>query len=516
MASQEIILKVVYGGDTTSGKGESKGKSPKDLLSSLALGIGGKAGMAAVAINQGLEIIKKVWHVLEGIYRQASESSKSLKAVNEIFGLAWKLAFKPLGDFLGMILKPLAVFLLKWVVGDLKEYQARKQFYKGLGELGESLSEKGGVSGVIGKMFEGLAGIGETGILPVEVGLFISALVGSLHDLGLFIKDALDPTYSAEDVVKDSIMIPLTSLYQDYKTTMENKSGEVETEITKFYDSEKSEIQKKEELIPTWVNDGLEKPMTSFFDTLKNSFPKAPLMSSGFTGDPNLDFIGGELNGKKFGNTLSEKFKSFDTGFVKIFDDFKSKQETFQSTVPSLIYKGTEKPNKTLFELIGFNTNNFKATVPSLIQKNEVIPTNSLFGNIKTNTDSFTKSIPNIAKTNVSNPITSLMKAIKNAIDSAKAKIRDIESSGSRGGLFNVNDAIITPKGDIIRTNSEDYLIATKHPESLGGGGGPSIQTMNVNISVQELNSDMQIRQLAQKVSESIQRQMSYRTAGGY
>ena len=51
------------------------------------------------------------------------------------------------------------------------------------------------------------------------------------------------------------------------------------------------------------------------------------------------------------------------------------------------------------------------------------------------------------------------------------------------GGLFNtggnffkgalsVNDAIISPDGNIITTHPDDYLIATKNPQSLGGGGG--------------------------------------------
>ncbi len=39
---------------------------------------------------------------------------------------------------------------------------------------------------------------------------------------------------------------------------------------------------------------------------------------------------------------------------------------------------------------------------------------------------------------------------------------------------------------------------------------GTTVQTMNVNISIQELNSDIQIERLAQKVSEAIGREISY------
>lgn len=44
------------------------------------------------------------------------------------------------------------------------------------------------------------------------------------------------------------------------------------------------------------------------------------------------------------------------------------------------------------------------------------------------------------------------------------------------GKVIGVNDAIISPKGDIITTHPDDYLIATKDPSSLGGG-------MNITIT---------------------------------
>jgi len=37
--------------------------------------------------------------------------------------------------------------------------------------------------------------------------------------------------------------------------------------------------------------------------------------------------------------------------------------------------------------------------------------------------------------------------------------------------IFGVDDAIISPNGDVITTHPDDYLIATKNPQSLGGGG---------------------------------------------
>jgi hypothetical protein len=48
------------------------------------------------------------------------------------------------------------------------------------------------------------------------------------------------------------------------------------------------------------------------------------------------------------------------------------------------------------------------------------------------------------------------------------------------GKVTGVNDAIISPKGDIITTHPDDYLIATKNPQSLTGGG----LTININTMV--------------------------------
>jgi hypothetical protein len=46
-----------------------------------------------------------------------------------------------------------------------------------------------------------------------------------------------------------------------------------------------------------------------------------------------------------------------------------------------------------------------------------------------------------------------------------------------------VNDAIITPKGDIISTHPDDWLIATKTPHDLVGGSAPVVTITIVNES---------------------------------
>lgn len=53
-----------------------------------------------------------------------------------------------------------------------------------------------------------------------------------------------------------------------------------------------------------------------------------------------------------------------------------------------------------------------------------------------------------------------------------------------------VNDAIITPRGDIVTTDPKDYLIATKTPKTLVGGGAPTI-----NFSVVDKSTGIKVTQ---------------------
>ena len=53
-----------------------------------------------------------------------------------------------------------------------------------------------------------------------------------------------------------------------------------------------------------------------------------------------------------------------------------------------------------------------------------------------------------------------------------------------------VHDAIITPRGDVVTTDPKDYLIATKTPRTLVGGGAPTI-----NFSVIDKSTGVKVTQ---------------------
>jgi hypothetical protein len=90
-----------------------------------------------------------------------------------------------------------------------------------------------------------------------------------------------------------------------------------------------------------------------------------------------------------------------------------------------------------------------------------------------------------------------LYKDYVNSINSILGGISSKASPVSKsigGSVKSVNDAIITPKGDIISTHPDDYLIATKNLSGLGGG-------TNINIVV---NGDVSGQDLIDKIKSAL------------
>ena len=94
---------------------------------------------------------------------------------------------------------------------------------------------------------------------------------------------------------------------------------------------------------------------------------------------------------------------------------------------------------------------------------------------------------------------------ILSSYDSPASTALDLLKSAR--SMFEIDDGIITKDGKVIKTNPNDDIFASKNGFK---GMGTSISEMNVNITIQELNSDIQIERLAEKVSEEINRQVNY------
>lgn len=98
---------------------------------------------------------------------------------------------------------------------------------------------------------------------------------------------------------------------------------------------------------------------------------------------------------------------------------------------------------------------------------------------------------------------------LKDLIQQAKADAIYYESNlshkkalttGRTVANYSVNDAIITPNGNVISTHPDDYLIATKTPGSLGKSAAPII---NLNIQ-NNTGSQVQIKQTRNEANGQI------------
>lgn len=97
----------------------------------------------------------------------------------------------------------------------------------------------------------------------------------------------------------------------------------------------------------------------------------------------------------------------------------------------------------------------------------------------------------------VEKAIQPVIDSIQKVIDMAKRAASAVSGIGGKAkgfvsgafdkakSLVGINDGVINPDGKIISTHPDDYLIATKDPSSLGGGGG-GVFNININTMIGE------------------------------
>ena len=84
-------------------------------------------------------------------------------------------------------------------------------------------------------------------------------------------------------------------------------------------------------------------------------------------------------------------------------------------------------------------------------------------------------------------------------------RLRGSREAGFTDLFTGVDDAVITPKGDVIKTNPKDFIMATQNPGELAGGGGNNI-TINLprGMMIDRNNASM----VADVLSEEIRRRL--------
>lgn len=426
------------------------------------------AGLATwEGIKKGMDFLVKASPLLQGTLR--------------IFGQSLKLLVKPVGDMIAMVLRPFALAMLRFAIPFYQMSMKRLQSTGGkvggviggiaggaaggvtAGAIGGALAGSKALGGLLGALGTAIAGpIGTT------IGVAIGAVVGAL--LGIFFGDELQKWSKAA---------------WDFFAGIQ--WGDLLAGFVGFFTETIPAIR---ETLNTYIG-------TFFLETLP--------FAAGFAFQTILNF---------FTDTLPNATVSV----------FKSITMFFTQTLPNAAtgaFKtiGNFVLNIPVLAVAGFNTirDFFLVTIPSWFT--------SMFDSI-VNAWERVKSAFGLggssARSNNSN-----YNSYTKAEDVGGGMMQDFYSQFENGNLVSktplgiagpqsdkfrnrVQDAIISPDGNIITTDPKDYLIATKDPQSLMGGGNP---TFAPNITVQAtINSDIDIQRLAERLAEYQKNELTRRT----
>ena len=122
-------------------------------------------------------------------------------------------------------------------------------------------------------------------------------------------------------------------------------------------------------------------------------------------------------------------------------------------------------------------------------------------GNGLANSDKETKDAEDKAKRleDLKNDLADLLKQAREDAIYYENTVRHKQAISANDELTqrNVHDAIITPRGEVVNTDPRDYLIATKTPRTLVGGGAPTI-----NFNVVDKSTGIRVTQQSSTYNE--------------
>ena len=121
---------------------------------------GGGFGIAAIAkgtliAGLSLSVLKGIQEGIGNMFDKMKDSSAALKGVMLVFQKAMLIFFKPFGDFLASLLKPMAALVIRYALGFNKFF---RELFAGMGgEIGEEVV--GSVADVAGAVGDAIGGI---------------------------------------------------------------------------------------------------------------------------------------------------------------------------------------------------------------------------------------------------------------------------------------------------------------------------------------------------------------------
>ena len=531
LSEQTIKLIVEGSGKSYSGgySGQGNTKEEKDFFTSserTLLKISGYAGATAYAF---------------------SKASPIFSADLEIMKKSFFLGIKPMADTMGMIIRPMAIGVLRFMTWYYKnmahpptsivsQVQLDKDSQKAMTDLDARLkllmdkqpqipnldfnnlinntAEQSVITET--KKFEPLlSNFKDYSTKNVSnqktMGFDLSKFVPLLNLLPQGIGTNITELQSSGTIKK--VMDQFSKEWQDAKIP-EQKLILLKS-ISSMFDTPMSDSDKK--LLYGKLKDTLGKDFTTFFDTTSKPTASSPLLfdkiTSGITKNLGLNET---TNIPK--DWLTSYFSGDTPVTTAMADYFKTagtKVDNKTAGVPALVKTSLSDAIDSLFGQI--NTSILNIKVPgskssgSSSSSSGYVAINGPIQSTPGNTTS-----PSTGSSSSSSGYVAINGPIQSTPGNTTSPSTGSSNStiGAAIGIWKsiglINDGIVTKDGKVIKTDPQDNIYASK-----GAMGGSTIQTMNVNISVQNAG-DKDLREIATKVNEYIQRGLTYRTSGGY
>lgn len=102
--------------------------------------------------------------------------------------------------------------------------------------------------------------------------------------------------------------------------------------------------------------------------------------------------------------------------------------------------------------------------------------------------------------------IKKVVDAIKNAVNVVKTKASSIGSSivDKAKSVIGINDGVIAPNGQVVSTAPDDWLIATKNPQSLGAGAGG----ITINLNGTFMSPKESMKSITDEIANELKRRL--------
>lgn len=164
-AIKKLQAAIGMGGSGSGGAGGAFGKLQK-AMNAISVGLGGGAGGKLATLGIMSVGIMGIFDIMKKLAGIIVDSSPMLKAMMQLLNTGIMLMLRPIGDFIGFMLRPIMVYLLRYVMLPFYKYMApfAQKYGTAIGEgiltiVGLIAGASGFLSDPVGSISKGLSSI---------------------------------------------------------------------------------------------------------------------------------------------------------------------------------------------------------------------------------------------------------------------------------------------------------------------------------------------------------------------